>query len=174
MCPTCGNGGMYHNPTVRHILIEYSKPHWIDTRFKYNDYPYPPSAQTLRPPTVNSGYPSNDYYMDRTSSHSSSDQGYCTRTPSVASPTPQPSYPTQSSPVEKSSFQNYSTQSYFPSQQSPTYTYNAPRNPGIEVVQTAPVSTSKHEKKRRLRYDTVPICLCNPAKQHWIAFHVFR
>ena len=112
--------------------------------------------------------------MIDTSSHGSSDSGYGTMTPSVASPTPQPSYSTQSYPVQKSSFQNYSTQSCFPSQQSPTYTYNAPRNPSIEVVQTAPVSSSKHAKKRRLRYDTVPICLCNPAKKPWIAFHVFR
>ena len=137
-------------PTCK-TYLDYSTPHWIDTRLKYNNYPYTPSAQSLRPPTVNAGYSSNGYYMNRTSSHSSSDSGYGTRTPSVASPTPQPSYPTQSYPIQNSSFQNYSSQSYFPSQQSPTYAYNAPRNPSIEVVQTAPVSSSKHKKERRIR-----------------------
>ena len=135
--------------------LEYSKPHWIDTRVKYSNYPYTPSGQTLMPPTVNTGYPSNCYYMNRTSSHGSSDSGYGTRTPSVASPTPQPSYPTQSYPVQNNSFQNYSTQSYFPSRQlspqSPTYTYSDARSPSIEVVQTAPVSSSKHKKERRIR-----------------------
>ena len=151
MYPAYGNGDIYPNPTVRHILnIANLKPHWIDTRLKYSNYPYPSSAQTLRPPTVNTGYPSSGYYMNRTSSHGSSDSGYGTRTPSVASPTPQPSYPTQSYPV-----QNYSTQGYFSngqlSQQSSTYSYSDARSPGIEVVQTAPVSSSRHKRERRIR-----------------------
>ena len=134
--------------------LEYGKPHRIDTIVKYSDYSY---TQTLRPPTVNL---SNGQYMNRTSSHSSSDSGYGTRTPSVASPAPQPSYPTQSYPVQNSPFQNYSTQgysnqSYFPngqlSHQSPTYPYSDARSPNIEVVQTAPVSSSKHKKERRIR-----------------------
>ncbi|KAM0795279.1 hypothetical protein BDR22DRAFT_618707 [Usnea florida] len=140
MCPTCGNGGPYHNPN-------------------YSNYQYPPSTQTLRPPTVNTGYPSNGYNMNRTSSHGSSDSGYGTRTPSVASPTPQPSYSNQSYLVQNSPLQSYSTlgypsQSYFsngqPSQQTPTSPYSDARSPSIEIVRTAPVSSSKHKKERRI------------------------
>ena len=140
--------------------LEHSRPCWIDTRFKYSNYQYPPSTQTLRPPIVNTGYPSNGYIMNRTSSHGSSDSGYGTRTPSVASPVPQSGYPTQSYPVQNSPYQNYSprgssNQSYFPdlqlSQQSPTYPYSDARSPSIEVVHSAPVSSSKHKKERKNR-----------------------
>ena len=140
--------------------LEHSKPHWIDTRLKYSNHQYQPSAQTLRPPVFTTGYSSNGYDMNRTSSHSSSDSGYGTRTPSVASPKPQPSYPTQSYLVQNSPFQTYSTQgysgqSYFSnrqlSQQSPTYPYSDGRSPSIELVETAPVSSSRHKKERRIR-----------------------
>ena len=138
--------------------LEHCRLNWTDTRLKYSNYQYP--AQTLRPPTFNAGYSSNGYNMNRTSSHSSSDSGYGTRTPSVASPTPQPSYPTQSYPVQNIPFQSYSTQGYSTqsyssnrqlSQQSPTYPYSDARSPPIEFIETAPVSSSKHKKERRIR-----------------------
>ena len=148
---------------------DYSKFHWVNTKLKYSNYQYPPSAQTLRPPTVNTGYPSNGYTMNRTSSPGSSDSGYGTRTLPKDSPIPQPSYPTQSYPVQNSPFQNYSTQgyspqSYFsnrqPSQQSPTYPYSNARSPSSEFIEAAPISSSKHKKERRIRYNTVSIRLC--------------
>ena len=137
--------------------LECGKPHCIDTTVKYSDYSY---NQTLRPPTFNTGYRSNGHNMDRTSSHGSSDSGYGTRTPSVASPAPQPSYPTQIYPVQNSPYQNYSTpgyssQSYFPnrqlSQQNPTYTYSDAQSPSIEVIKTAPISSSRHKKEHKIR-----------------------
>ena len=145
--------------------LEYSKPHWIDTRVKYSNYPYTPSAQTLRPPTFNTGYPSYSHDIDRESSHGSSDSGYGTRTPSVASASPKPSYPTQSYPVQNSPFQNYSTQSYFPnrqlSQEGPTYFYSDARcSSSIETFHGAPLSASEHREERRVRYGTIPVCLC--------------
>ncbi len=97
-------------------------------------YQYTYGYQSLRPPTLNTGFPSSSHSMNIT--NTSSDSGYTTENPSVASPIQQQSYPVQSYPVQ---------------QQSANYSYGNQRSPGIEVVRAAPVSSSKNKKERRLR-----------------------
>ena len=142
--------------------IQYSQPRRTKNIFKLPSGPpsYQPQQHygdqyklgypTLRPPPLNTGYPSSGHSMNRTSSHGSSDSGYATGAPSVASPIPQQSYPIQGYPV-----QSYPVQSYVPnrqlSQQSGNYSYGIQRSPNIEVFHAAPVSSSKHKKERRLR-----------------------
>ena len=75
-----------------------------------------------------------------------------TRTPSVASPVPQQSHTTHSYLVQGHSIQSYGP-IYSLDQQGIHYYNDDQRHPGIEVIQTAPISSSKHKKKRRLRQD---------------------
>lgn len=87
--------------------------------------------------------------MNRTSSYGSSDSGYATRTPSVASPVSQQSYPTQSYPPQRYPVQSYGAGRQL-GPQNASYSDGHQRSPDIEVVHGAPVSSSKHKKERRL------------------------
>lgn len=108
----------------------------------------PHGHQVLRPPPLNAGYHSRDNSMKRSSSHGTNDSGYATRVPSVASPQPQQSYPVQSYPVQSYPVQSYPVHSYVPSGQLGPQKAD---RPDIEVVHTAPVSSSRYMKERRLR-----------------------
>ena len=111
-------------------------------------YQYPHGNQNLRPPPLNAGYHFRDNSMKRSSCHGTSDSGYTTRVPSVASPQPQQSYPVQSYPVQSYPVQSYPVHSYVPSRQLGPQKAD---RPGIEVVHTAHVSSSKYVKERKLR-----------------------
>lgn len=113
-----------------------------------NQYTY--GYQTLRPPPINTGYLHNAQPMNRTSSYGSSDSGYATRTPSVASPVSQQSYSTPSYPLRDYSVQSYGAGRQL-GQQNASYSDGNQRSPDIEVVHAAPVSSSRHKKERRLR-----------------------
>ncbi|KAL9136042.1 MAG: hypothetical protein Q9175_002751 [Cornicularia normoerica] len=153
------------SPYKRQETIPYSSP--IPSNEPQQQYAnYTHGYSNLRPPPLNTAYLSSGLSMNRTSSHGSSDSGYATRTPSVASPISQQNYPAQSYPV-----QSYAVQSYYPaqsysvqsypvqscgssrqlSQPSADDSYRNQRNPGIEIVHTPPVSSSKHKKERRPR-----------------------
>ena len=94
--------------------------------------------------------------MKRTSSNGSTDSGYATRAPSVASSTLHQSYPIQS--------HDYAP-SRHPSQQSSSYSYSNQVSPEIEVIRAAPEYSSKQKKMRRLRYDTTLIAVTFDAKR---------
>lgn len=145
--PYTSGSGHQNNSSVRPRCI-VDKARCTNIRFQYqyphqpyaNGYQYTQGYQTLRPPPLNTGHTPNSYSIERTSSHGSSDSGYATRAPSVASPASYQSYPVQG---------NY--QSRQPSQQSSSYSYSNHVRPEIEVIRAAPVSSSRHKKERRLR-----------------------
>ena len=72
------------------------------------------------------------------------------RVPSVASPVPQQGYTTQSYPV-----QGYSIQSYDAirplDQHGISYYDDGQRNPAVEIVRAATLSSSKYKNERRAR-----------------------
>lgn len=142
--------GKQRSPDAEPVCV----PPISSSGLKLSEY-FTQGYKTLRPPPLNTGHSGNAYSMNRTSSHGSSDSGYATRTPSVASPTQHQSYPVQSYPVSSYSVQSYPAQNYThsrqPSQQSSSYSYSNQLSPEIEVVRAAPISSSKHKKERRLR-----------------------
>lgn len=110
---------------------------------------------TKNPPVKSiSNFPPIDtgYAMARTSSYGSSDFSYAARDLFLLNPPPQQSNPSQNYQVL-----GYPVQSYAPSglrlfnQQSTSYPYNNQQSPDIEIVRTAPISSSRHKKKRRPR-----------------------
>lgn len=144
---SCGSAGGHPN-----FAYSSGPPSYQHQQQTTSGYQYPHGNQNLRPPPLNTSY--SCYSMNRTSSHGSSDSGYGTKTPSVASPRTQQSYPDQSYPDQSYPVQSYPVTSHVPSrqlsQQSTSYSYDNQRSPDIEVVHAAPVSSSRHKKERRL------------------------
>ena len=98
--------------------------------------------QNLRPPPLRTDYPSIPDFVNRASSHGSSDSGYATKDSSVASIS-----------YQNCAIQNY-PQSYVTSpqlsQQNAIHSYGNQRSHDTEAPRVAPISSSIH-KERKLR-----------------------
>ena len=103
-----------------------------------SEYGYTPGYQTLQPPPLYLRYLSTGKFINRTSSHGSSDSGYATKASSIAS----------------TSYQRYPIQSSDPSpqlsQQNAIHSYGNQRSHDTEALRIASTSSSIH-KERKLR-----------------------
>ena len=96
--------------------------------------------QTLRPPRIHTSFPYSGHDMNRTASYGSSDSGYGTRTPSIATSISQQGYPTQrysfSRPLDQQSISSYDSDR---------------RSHDIDQIQTPPLYAASTLKNRRAR-----------------------